>query len=130
MSSRSAATLVLITGGLMVTYAALDAKNGTVTADVTYKRIYSSFLATAALGIAADFVPEIVGPFAILIIVAAWAKHKGALGGLLGSSGQLASGAAGTSGTTATGASSSTAAGAATGGSTTSGPINKIGGAQ
>ena len=114
MSSRSAATLVLITGGLMVTYAALDAKNGTVTADVTYKRIYSSFLATAALGIAADFVPEIVGPFAILIIVAAWAKHKGVLGGIISSSTKAAS----------------TPAAAATGGSTSSGNLNTIGGPQ
>jgi hypothetical protein len=85
VNSRTASTLVLITGGLLITYAALDAKNGTVTSDVTYKRIYSSFLATVALGVAADLAPAIVGPFAILIIVAAWAKHKGALGGLVGS---------------------------------------------
>ena len=115
MNARTASTLVLITGGLLITYAALDARKGTVTSDVTYKRIYSSFLATVALGVAADLAPAIVGPFAILIIVAAWAKHKGALGGIISSSATTAA---------------STSAAAATGGTTTSGPTNTIGGAQ
>ena len=114
MSSRSAATLVLLTGGLLIAYALLDGRNAGVTTTVTYKRIYSSFLATVALGVAADLVPEIVGPFAILIIVAAWAKHKGVLGGIISSSTKAAS----------------TPAAAATGGSTSSGNLNTIGGPQ
>ena len=115
MSSRSAATLVLLTGGLLITYALLDGRNAAVPSTTTYKRIYSSFLATVALGVAADLVPEIVGPFAILIIVAAWAKHKGVLGGIISNSATPAA---------------STSAAAATGGSTSSGNINTIGGPQ
>jgi len=84
MSKSTASTLVLVTGGLLISYALLDARNGKATPEVTYKRIYSSFLATVALGIAADLVPELVGPFAILVIAAAWAKHQGVLGGVLG----------------------------------------------
>jgi hypothetical protein len=94
MTSRSAATLVLVTGGLLTTYALLDGRNAAVSSTVTYKRVYSSFLATVALGVAADLVPEIVGPFAILIIVAAWAKHKGVLGGIIQGSASAPSAAA------------------------------------
>lgn len=83
MSKTTAQTLVLVTGGLLVAYAMLDARSGKVPSETTYKRIYSSFLATVALGVAADLVPELVGPFSILVIVAAWAKHKGALGGVI-----------------------------------------------
>ena len=83
MTKTTAQTLVLVTGGLLIVYAMLDARNGKVSGETTYKRIYSSFLATVALGIAADLVPELVGPFALLVIVGAWAKHKGVLGGVI-----------------------------------------------
>lgn len=84
MNSRTASTLVLLTGGILIAYALLDARSGSVTGEQTYKRIYSGFLATVALGVAADFAPQIVGPFCVLILVAAWARHKGALGGIIG----------------------------------------------
>lgn len=84
MNKSTASTLVLVTGGLLVVYALLDARNGNASTEVTYKRVYSSFLATVGLGIAADLVPGLVGPFAILVIAAAWAKHQGVLGGVLG----------------------------------------------
>jgi hypothetical protein len=93
VSKSAAGTLTLVTGGLLIVYALLDARNGRATPEVTYKRIYSSFLATVALGVAADLVPELVGPFAILIIVAAYAKHKGALGSVIGAPATNAAGA-------------------------------------
>ena len=83
MSSKGAATLVLLTGGLLVGYALLDARAGGVSSETTYKRIYSSFLATVALGVAADFVPQIVAPVCVLVLSAAWARHKGSLGGII-----------------------------------------------
>lgn len=92
MSKNTASTLVLVTGGLLIAYATLDARNGAATPEQTYKRIYSSFLAMVGLGIAADIAPEIVGPFSILVIVAAWAKHKGALGGVVNAPATSASG--------------------------------------
>lgn len=98
MSPKTASTLVLVTGGLLFTYAALDARSNSLPPEQTYKRMYSIFLAVVALGVAADLVPQLVGPFAILIIVAAWTKHKGALGGLVGSS--AATGSRGQSPTT------------------------------
>ena len=90
MSAKGASTLVLLTGGLLVGYALLDARNGNATSEQTYKRIYSSFLATVALGVAADFVPTVVAPFCVLVLIAAWARHKGALGGLVSGSSQAA----------------------------------------
>ena len=90
MSGKGAATLVLLTGGLLVGYALLDARAGGVSSETTYKRIYSSFLATVALGVAADFVPTVVAPFCVLVLIAAWARHKGALGGLVSGSSQAA----------------------------------------
>jgi hypothetical protein len=85
MTPKTASTLVLVTGGLLIGYAMLDARNGTATSEQTYKRIYSSFLATVGLGVAADIVPSLVGPFAVLVIIAAWARHQGKLGGLISS---------------------------------------------
>jgi len=99
MSSRTASTLVLLTGGILTAYALLDARSGSVTGEQTYKRIYSSFLATVALGVAADFAPAIVGPFCVLVLLAAWARHKGALGGIISGTVASASGLTGPTGT-------------------------------
>ena len=83
MNARTASTLVLLTGGILFAYALLDARSNKVAAETTYKRVYSSFLATVALGVASDFAPAIVGPFCILVLLAAWARHKGVLGGII-----------------------------------------------
>jgi len=84
VSKATASTIVLVTGAALIVYALLDARNGNATSEQTYKRIYSSFLATVGLGVFADFVPQLVGPFSILVLLAAWANHKGVLGGIIG----------------------------------------------
>jgi uncharacterized membrane protein HdeD (DUF308 family) len=109
MNARTASTLVLLTGGIMFAYALLDARSNKVAAETTYKRVYSSFLATVALGVAADFAPAIVGPFCILVLLAAWARHKGALGGIIGGNVAPASGLQGPTGTAASAPAKTTA---------------------
>ena len=93
MSGGTAKTVVLLTGGLMLAFVGLQVKNGTSQGS-TYKKVWAIGLLTLALSVAADFVPQIVGPFAGLILIAAYARNEGALGGLIGSKTPATSGAA------------------------------------
>lgn len=82
MSKGGATAIVFVTGGLLVTLALLQ--KGSLSSGDTYKRIWGAGLLTAGLSILVDFVPELVGPFAILIVIAAVAKSPGALEGFIG----------------------------------------------
>ena len=76
MSKGTASTVVLVSGGVLVALALLSSKQG----EDRYKAIWAAGLLTIALGVAADFLPEIVGPFAGLVIVAAVIKNPGSIG--------------------------------------------------
>jgi hypothetical protein len=115
VSQGTARTVVMLTGLLMIAFVGIEAKRGTATGS-TYKKIWAIGVLTLGLGAASDFVPDLVGPFALLVLLAAYARNQGALGSVIG----------GSSSTPA----ASTSAAAATGGSTTSGNVNTIGGAQ
>ncbi len=82
MNKGTASTIVLVSGGLLVALALIPAK-GNVDSSV-YKKIWAAGLLTVALGVAADFVPEVVGPFAVLVIIAAVLRNQGVLGGFIG----------------------------------------------
>lgn len=82
MNAGSAKTTVLVAGGLMLTYIGIQSSRGRVQGSV-YKSVWAIGLLTLLMGVAADFVPEIVGPFAILVVLAAYAKHTGVLGGAI-----------------------------------------------
>lgn len=81
MSKGTATALVLLTGAILATLTLLH--RGSLDSAKTYKRLWAAGLLTVALGVAADFVPELVGPFAILIIVGAVAYDKGTLGNFI-----------------------------------------------
>lgn len=89
MSKATASTVVLLTGAVLVVLALLTPDQG-----ARYKKIWAAGLLTAGLGVAADFVPEVVGPFAALVIIAAVAKNPGLIGRF------TAGGAAATAGST------------------------------
>ena len=76
MNKGTANTVVLVSGGVLVALALIPGKDG----GSAYKRIWAAGLLTVALGIAADFVPEVVGPFAVLVIIAAVVKNPGVIG--------------------------------------------------
>lgn len=77
MSKGGAATTVILAGGVLTALALIPAEGNSGSA---YKKLWAAGLLTAALGVAADFVPEIVGPFAVLIIIAAVVRNPGVIG--------------------------------------------------
>jgi hypothetical protein len=81
MGKGTASALTFATGGILVSIALL--RKNSASSGQTYRRIWAAGLLTAGLSVFADFVPELVGPFALLIIIAAVASDKGALGSLL-----------------------------------------------
>lgn len=103
MSPGAANTTVFVAGGTLVGLALLNSKGPTDSS--TYKRIWAAGLLTVGLGVAADFVPQIVGPFAVLVVIAAVLKSPNVIGKFLGGTT--------TSGGAATAAAQSTASGAA-----------------
>ena len=104
MSTSGAKTLVLLTGLLMVVFVAIEEMRGTAQGS-TYKKVWAIGLLTLGLGVAADFIPELVGPFAGLVLIAAYARNQGAIGGIIAKTPAAASAAGGTApGVTKTGA--------------------------
>jgi hypothetical protein len=85
VSKSGAATTVIVAGGVLTALALIPAEGQTGSA---YKKVWAAGLLTVALGVAADFVPEIVGPFAILVILAAVATNPGVLGRFVAGSAQ------------------------------------------
>lgn len=74
--------MVLVAGGLEVAFVLARAnKSG---GEKTYKSLWAIGLLTLGLSIFADFVPEIAGPFALLVLIAMAVQQRGALGEALG----------------------------------------------
>lgn len=81
MSKGGATTVVIVAGGLLAAMALIPAEGQTGSA---YRKLWAAGLLTTGLAFAADLVPDLVGPFAVLIIIAAAVKNPGVLGGFLG----------------------------------------------
>jgi hypothetical protein len=87
LSKGGATTIVLVMWGVLSVLALTSSKGATDGS--TYKRLWGSAVAATGLAVAADFVPSIVGPLALAVLIAAVAKNPGwfgnATGGQLGS---------------------------------------------
>lgn len=86
MTPSGAHKAVVISGGLLASYTFVSAREEGLSTEQTFKRLWGIGVITLGLAIAADFVPEIAAPFAILILIAMVAKNQGALGRFLGTS--------------------------------------------
>ncbi len=83
MSKTGANTIVLLAGGLMFAIVFLKPDKF----QDQFKAAWAAGVITVGLSVVADLAPEIAGPFAILLLMAVYWKNKGALGGVIGSSG-------------------------------------------
>lgn len=88
MNQTQASRVVFLVGGLMAVYVLVRASRG-AGAD-TFKSLWAVGVLTLGLAVAADFVPQVAGPFAILVGVAMAARNSGELGSVLGGAGRVA----------------------------------------
>lgn len=84
MDSTTASRMVLVSGGLMMTYVLIEAAKQHKASEDTFRSLWAVGALTVGLSIFADFVPKIAGPAALLVLVAMVARNTGALGGVLG----------------------------------------------
>lgn len=82
MTDRTAGTVVIVSGGLMLSYTLLAAFRGpsTFKQGGVYKQVWAIGALTLGMSIVADVAPELAGPFALLVLVAAAARNRGAIG--------------------------------------------------
>lgn len=85
MTQQGASRLVFLMGALMAVYVLLRAKRDPG-AD-TFRSLWAIGVLTLGLAIAADFVPQVAGPFAVLVFVAMVARNRGELGRVLATPG-------------------------------------------
>lgn len=78
MTTRTASTVVLLAGALMAFYVLRSKPEGS-----RYKALWAVALMTLGLSVLADFAPDLAGPFAVLVMIAAYMRHKGTLGKVL-----------------------------------------------
>jgi hypothetical protein len=79
LSRGGATTAVLLTGGTLIGLALLNDGSSLVEGK-TYKKIWAAGLLTTGLAFAADIIPDLVGPFCILVIIASIANNPGVVG--------------------------------------------------
>lgn len=84
MSPAQASRIVLIAGGLEAVFVLARARRGSLKEGDTYKSLWAIGLLTLGLSILADFIPEIAGPFALLVLIAMAVRSRGELGQVLG----------------------------------------------
>lgn len=80
MTSAEATKLVFVGAGVT----AAVVVSTTSGEEERFKALWAIGLLTLGLAAVADFAPQLAGPFAVLIAVAAVARHPGALGSRLG----------------------------------------------
>lgn len=81
--------MVFVVGALMAVYVLIRGSKDPG-AD-TFRSLWAIGLLTLGLAVAADFVPQVAGPFAILVGVAMAVRNSGEIGQVLGSSGRVGS---------------------------------------
>lgn len=77
MSKGAAQTIVMVMFGLLAAVALLKPEGS------RYKQLWAAAAWSTGLAVFADLTPELVGPFAVLIIVAVAARNPGVIGGVL-----------------------------------------------
>lgn len=80
MTSPEATKLVFVGAGVTAAVVVASTRNE----EERFKALWAIGLLTVGLAAVADFAPQLAGPFAVLIAVAAVARHPGALGQRLG----------------------------------------------
>lgn len=80
MTSSEATKLVFIGAGATAAVVVASTSNE----EERFKSLWAIGLLTIGLAALADFAPQLAGPFAVLIAVAAVARHPGSLGARLG----------------------------------------------
>lgn len=106
MTSAQSSRTVVIAGMLEAFFVLAQARQGNSTHPNTVKSLWAIGVLTLGLSALSDFVPQVAGPFALLVLVALAARSRGDLGRVLGVSGA--------GGTNASAASTQGAAGAST----------------
>lgn len=84
MTSSSASRVVLVCGGLEAAFVLAQAKSAGRSEGDVVRSLWAIGALTLGLSIFADFVPEVAGPFALLVLVAMAARSRGELGEVLG----------------------------------------------
>lgn len=79
MSDRTAKTIVLLAGAFM--FAAIGLKRDTISDPFRYA--WGAGVITLLLTVVADISPEVAGPFALLVLVAVYAKNRNLIGPVL-----------------------------------------------
>ena len=83
MTSAQASRVVLLSGAGMATYVLVLSSRGRYTRERTYRSLWAIGLLTLGLAVFADFLPELAGPFALLILIAMSIRNTGVLGTVL-----------------------------------------------
>lgn len=82
MGSTQASKVVLVTTGLMVALTLIEHHFNPVDGTL-YKRLWALGLVGLGLSVLADFVPQVAGPFAVLVAIAMIARRPGILGSFI-----------------------------------------------
>lgn len=80
MTPEQAARVVFISGMIEAGYVLVRASRGGLEDGTTYRSLWSIGLLTLGLAVFADFIPEVAGPFAILVLIAMIVRNRGELG--------------------------------------------------
>lgn len=91
MSSQQASRIVFLAGSIEAVYVLLRANKGGTR---SFKSLWAIGVLTLGLAVAADFVPEVAGPFALLVLVAMIARNRGEIGTVISSNAAPAGAAA------------------------------------
>lgn len=84
MTPEQASRIVLLCGAGMATFVLIQSSRTQRPSEATYKSLWAIGLVTLGLSVFADFVPQIAGPFALLVLIAMAARNSGALGTVIG----------------------------------------------
>jgi hypothetical protein len=87
MTSEQASRIVLLSGAGMATFTLIQASREGRPNERTFRTLWAIGLLTLGLAIFADFVPEVAGPFALLVLIAMAVRNTGALGSVIGGAG-------------------------------------------
>lgn len=86
MSSEQAARIVFVAGMIEASYVLVRGSRKTLVAGTTYRSLWAIGVLTLGLAVFADFVPQVAGPLALLVLIAMVIRNRGELGSVLGTS--------------------------------------------
>lgn len=81
--------MVLVSGAGMAVYVLTVAAKEGRPQERTFKSLWAIGLVTLGLAIFADFVPDVAGPFALLVLIAMAVRNTGVLGSVVGGPGSV-----------------------------------------